>query len=179
MNWHETSPAVPTPLMQIGEGFEGNGPSAAHVNTVLGDRTGPAGVAFATALAMPREKHTPFMVVAHPGLPVRPHTLFVNKATIESPDHAELHWGPAQAGVAAGVLEAVAAGVIPATIADQCVLIAAVWVDPLASSSHLDVIFSNNRVATIAALAAGVTNRPGALDVLGDPGGVWNPFYSP
>jgi len=179
MNWSERNNGAAVPLMQIGDGFEGSGPSAAHVNTVLGDRNGPAGIAWATALATPTDKHAPFVVVANPGMPVRPNTLLVNKATLVSEEHGLLHWGPAQAGVAAGVIEAVAAGILPADIADRCVLIAAVWVDPTASASHVDVIFSNNRVATIAALSAGAANRPSAVDVLGDPGGVWNPFYSP
>ena len=47
-----------------------------------------------------------------PGLPVVPFTLFVNKARIEGDDHGRLTWGPAQAGVAAGVADAVAAGTI-------------------------------------------------------------------
>ena len=52
----------------VGEGFAGSGAEAAHVNTVLGDREGPVGAAFATALATPCAGHTPFLVVAQPGL---------------------------------------------------------------------------------------------------------------
>ena len=37
----------------IGEGFAGEGANAAHVNTVLGETSGPVGVAWATALATP------------------------------------------------------------------------------------------------------------------------------
>ncbi len=37
--------------MLIGESFVGEGAEAAHVNTVLGHRDGPVGVAWATALA--------------------------------------------------------------------------------------------------------------------------------
>ena len=40
--------------MLIGESYIGEGAEAAHVNTVLGERTGPVGVAWATALATPR-----------------------------------------------------------------------------------------------------------------------------
>jgi 5,6,7,8-tetrahydromethanopterin hydro-lyase len=40
--------------MLIGESFVGDGAEAAHVNTVLGRRDGPVGVARATALATPR-----------------------------------------------------------------------------------------------------------------------------
>ena len=38
-------------MMQIGESFVGEGPEAAHIITVYGDRSGPVGVAWATALA--------------------------------------------------------------------------------------------------------------------------------
>jgi 5,6,7,8-tetrahydromethanopterin hydro-lyase len=162
---------VPTPTViptQIGEGFEGSGVSVAHVNTVLGDRNGHIGAAWA-----------PFVVVARPTLPVKPLTLFVNKAALSSEIHANLTWGAAQAGVAAGVIEAVGSGVITPELADVAVLIAAVWVDPDAESIHQDAIFTNNQVATVAALANGATGRPGAYEVLADQGGVWNPFYQP
>ena len=94
--------------MRIGEGFVGEGVDAAHVNTVLGPRDGPVGVAWATALATPREGHVPFVAVVRPGLAVKPMTLFVNKATIGQGRHGDLTWGAAQAGVASGVAEAVA-----------------------------------------------------------------------
>ena len=47
------------------------------------------------------------------GHAVRPFTLFVNKAAIEGERHATLTWGAAQAGVAAGVMDAVAEGTSP------------------------------------------------------------------
>ena len=171
-------PAVPIPV-QLGEGFEGSGVSVAHVNTVLGDRGGPIGGAWAQALASPSQGHAPFVVVARPGLPVKPLTLFVNKAALSSEQHANLTWGAAQAGVAAGVVEAVSSGVISPEMADVAVLIAAVWVDPDASTVHQDAIFANNQVATLAALANGAMGRPGAYEVLADQGGIWNPFYQP
>jgi 5,6,7,8-tetrahydromethanopterin hydro-lyase len=40
--------------MYIGESFIGEGAEAAHINPVLGDRAGPVGVAWGTALATPR-----------------------------------------------------------------------------------------------------------------------------
>ncbi len=52
--------------MQIGEGFAGDGPNAAHVNTVLGSKDGPVGAAWTTALATPRLGHAPFVVVVQP-----------------------------------------------------------------------------------------------------------------
>ena len=114
--------------MLIGESFTGEGADAAHVNTVLGDRDGPVGTAWATALATPRPGHTPFVAVLLPGLAVKPLTLFVNKATITGEAHGVLTWGAAQAGVAGGVADAVSEGIISEADADRLLLIAAVWV---------------------------------------------------
>ena len=93
----------------------GSGPNAAHINTVLGAKDGPVGTAWATALATPRLGHAPFVVVVRPNVPVKPFTLFVNKAAIDGETnerHAQLTWGAAQAGVAAGVAAAVRTGVV-------------------------------------------------------------------
>jgi 5,6,7,8-tetrahydromethanopterin hydro-lyase len=135
--------------MKIGEGFVGNGVNAAHINVVLGLRDGPVGTAWATALATPREGHVPFVAVAQPNMPVVPFTLFVNKAAIANDRHGELTWGGAQAGVAAGVGLAHKASLFESDI-DSLVLIVAVWVNP--SADNEEVIFTNNRDATYAAL---------------------------
>jgi len=155
--------------LQLGEGFAGEGPNAAHVNTVLGSRDGPVGAAWATALATPRQGHAAFVVVLHPGLPVVPFTLFVNKATIESDRHATMTWGPAQAGVAAGVARGVERNVVHDV---NDVLIAAVWVNP--NADEADAVFGNNEQATIDALTMGQVglSPPSNVDV-------WNPFFTP
>ena len=88
-----------------------------------------------------------------PGVPAKPMTLFVNKATLEGGAHSTMTWGPAQAGVASGVLWAVADGIVPADLVDDLVLIAAVWVNPAAADEAL--VYDNNRTATRDALAAG------------------------
>ena len=36
---------------QVGEGFFGEGVNAAHINTVLGHKSGPAGISFINSLA--------------------------------------------------------------------------------------------------------------------------------
>ena len=139
--------------MWVGDGYAGSGPDAAHVNTVLGWRDGSVGTAFATGLATPREGHAGFLVIAQPNQPIVPPTLFVNKATIATPEHARLTWGPAQLGVASGVLDALADGTIPLDSAHNLVLITAVWVDPTASDE--DAVYENNRAATSLALRKG------------------------
>lgn len=84
-------------------------------------------------------------------------------------------WGPAQAGVAAGVADAVASGTIGEAAVAALALIAAVWVDPQAQDA--DLVFANNREATAAALALGSAGRPTAADVLAQRDAASNPFY--
>ena len=166
---------------EIGEGFVGHGADAAHVNTMLGRRSGPVGTAFATALATPSSGHVPFLCVYRPGVPCEPPTLFVNKAAVAGPRHAELTWGAAQVGVAEAVAECASVRFTPSDLAEW-LLIVAVWVDPAADDS--DAIRRNNREATAIALATGqavVEGRAGAESISlwrsGEPAG--NPYFEP
>ena len=161
---------------EIGEAFVGEGADAAHVNTVLGPRSGPVGTAWATALATPSAGHTPFIAVVRPGLPAKPLTLFVNKAAIAGDVHANLTWGAAQAGVAGGVADAVADGVIARGEIDELALIAAVWVHPGARDAG--AVYRNNRAATRAAIANGRANQPPLDSVLEARLAPRNPFFS-
>jgi len=162
---------------QIGEAFVGSGPEAAHLNTVLGAKGGPVETAWTTALATPRAGHIPFVTTLRPGVPAKPMTLFVNKATLEGETHSTLTWGPAQAGVASGVLWAVAEGIVEADLVDDLVLIAAVWVSPAASDESL--VYENNRTATRDALAAGAARLPTVAEALGYRDRACNAYYLP
>ena len=161
-------------LLHVGEGFAGEGAHAAHVNIVLGHRAGPVSESWVTALATPREGHVPFVAVARPGVPVRPFTLFVNKATVEGERHGVLTWGAAQAGVAAGTGAATKERLLPRDL-DSHLVIAAVWVDPAATDE--EAVFANNSAATLAAfrmIASGGPSAKEALAAMLDPA---NPYF--
>ena len=162
---------------QFGESFVGEGRDAAHVNTVLGETGGPVEAAWVTALATPRAGHAAFVATLQPGVAVRPHTLFVNKAAIDGERHAGLTWGAAQAGVAAGVMDAVADGVVSEDDAATHLLIAAVWVNPDATEEA--AVFANNRAATREALRAGRAGAPSVHDALAARHTPSNAFYRP
>lgn len=142
---------------------------------MLGSREGPVGTAWATALATPRAGHASFVVVARPNMPVKPPTLFVNKAEIREETHGHLHWGAAQAAVAQGVLDAVADGTIPQGEVDDLALIAAVWVDWAANDEER--VFANNLEATRAALASAAEGRPRLEELLAIRAEPQNPFF--
>jgi 5,6,7,8-tetrahydromethanopterin hydro-lyase len=162
-------------VTQIGEAFVGTGAEAAHLNTVLGERGGPVEVAWSTALATPRAGHAAFLVVVQPGVAAKPPTLFVNKAALEGEAHSRITWGSAQAGVAAGVMQAVSDGAIDREMVDNLLLIAAVWVDPSASDEN--VVFENNLTATALALLAGKRAEPTLDKAIEAAARPFNPFF--
>ncbi|KQV06391.1 formaldehyde-activating enzyme [Leifsonia sp. Root112D2] len=166
-----------TQALLIGESFIGDGVNAAHINVVFGHREGPAGLAWASALATPSAGHVPFVAVLRPSLPVKPLTLFVTKSAPESAAHGLLIWGPAQAGVAAGVADALADGIISPEQADSHVVIAAVWVNPGANDAEL--VYTNNRESARTALENGVRHLPNTNDVIDARNSPSNPFYTP
>src|SRR5258708_20182085 len=121
--------------IRIGEAFAGEGAEAAHVNVVIGD-VSVLGPSFAQAIANQGPGHAPFVTVLRPSLPVRPLTLFVNKATIADERHGNLTWGAAQAGVAIGMTDAVPTGSIAAPIAGALAPTAAGWGNPDSQHAH-------------------------------------------
>lgn len=159
----------------IGESFVGEGADAAHINVVIGRKGGPVEAAWTTALATPRMGHTPFVAVIRPNVPVLPLTLFVNKAPTHEEAHTELTFGAAQAGVAGGVADAVAEGLIPQGEAHSLLCIAAVWVNPEAGDA--DAIFANNRTSARGAIEAAVRGTPSVEDALAHRDAPYNPFY--
>jgi 5,6,7,8-tetrahydromethanopterin hydro-lyase len=163
--------------MIIGESFVGTGVNAAHVNTVLGPREGPVGVAWATALATPRAGFAAFAAIAAPGVAVVPPTLFVNKAAIDGEPHGTLTWGAAQAGVARGVGMALEEGVIDRGQVGGLVLIAAVWVNP--SADDAKAVYENNAAATLGALRSGKSGGPGFEQFLAAARAPFNAFFDP
>jgi 5,6,7,8-tetrahydromethanopterin hydro-lyase len=118
-----------------------------------------------------------FVVILRPNLPVKPLTLFVNKAPMADEQHGNLTWGAAQAGVAGGVADAVADGVISAEDAERLVLIAAVWVNPAARDATL--VYRNNRAATRNALENSATGAPKLDEILAARHEPANPFFTP
>lgn len=138
---------------QIGTGSAGTGADLVRVTTVLGDREGPVGASWTTAIATPSVGHSPFVVVARPNLPVVPLTLFVPAVAIGGGRHATLTHGAAQAGVAQAVLDLR----MDDPDGELC-LVASVWVDPDAAAE--EAVFLHARDATKAALKMGAGGGP-------------------
>lgn len=87
-------------------------------------------------------------------------------------------WGPAQAGVAAGITEALLDGTLPAEAEDDWLAIAAVWVNPTADDA--EAVYAHNRTAThMAAKRALTRNWPSRDELKQGLQTVGNPFFTP
>jgi formaldehyde-activating enzyme len=116
---------------RIGEGWGGTSPNGAHLNVVLARRGSPTAAAAVSMLAHPTPGHTPVLVCVGPDQqsyePVFPPTLMMNKSTALEERHQTMTWGAAQLGIAQGVLDAVADGLVEPT--QELVVLVAVWID--------------------------------------------------
>jgi 5,6,7,8-tetrahydromethanopterin hydro-lyase len=108
----------------LGESLVGEGNEVAHIDLIIGPKSGPAGVAFVNALATNTDGFNHLLAVVTPNLPAKPDTILFNKVTIKGAKQAVQMFGPAQAAVARAVVDSVASGVIDKSKAnDLCVLV--------------------------------------------------------
>ena len=108
----------------IGESLVGDGNEVAHVDLIIGSKSGPAGQALCQALSSQREGHNTLLAVVSPNLPAKPDTVLFNKVTIKGAAQAVQMFGPAQAAVARAVVDSVSSGVIPRDkVDDYCILV--------------------------------------------------------
>src|SRR5262249_61811050 len=103
----------------IGESLVGEGNEVAHIDLIIGSKSGPAGAAFANALSNQKDGFTTLLAVVTPNLPAKPDTLLFNKVTIKGAAQAVQMFGPAQAAGARAVVDSVASGGIPQAKADD------------------------------------------------------------
>jgi 5,6,7,8-tetrahydromethanopterin hydro-lyase len=162
----------------FGEAWSGDVPNGSHVNLVVARRGSPTAAAAASAFACPGPGHAPVMACLGAGNAVRPATIVLNKATVASDLHGRITWGAAQLGIAEGVMDAVAGGVIDPADAGELVLLVAVWVDP-AASDETAVRAANRDAARRALDDAFQGDRAGRIDeLLALRGSATNAFYS-
>src|SRR5205085_503715 len=113
--------------MFIGEGLVGDGNEIAHIDLLIGDKTGPVGAAFANALANQSQGHNSLLAVVTPNLICKPATVMITKVTIKGMGQAAQMFGPAQSAVARAVVDSVVEGVIPKSEADNYVIVCGVF----------------------------------------------------
>ena len=108
----------------LGESLVGDGNEVAHIDLLIGSKSGPAGAAFAQRLNSQSAGHNALLAVLAPNVPAKPDTVMYNKVTIKGATQAVQMFGPAQAAVAKAVVDSVADGTISKADAnDLCVAV--------------------------------------------------------
>ncbi|MCX7701658.1 MAG: formaldehyde-activating enzyme [Gemmataceae bacterium] len=160
--------------MFIGEALAGDGNEVAHIDLMIGDKNGPVGHAFANALANQSNGHTNLLAVLTPNLICKPATVMITKVTIKNLAQATQMFGPAQAAVARAVADSVAEGVIPASDADNLVIVCGVFIHPQAKDDTK--IYQFNYEATKAAIRNAMRGEPKIEEILAKKDSAKHPF---
>jgi 5,6,7,8-tetrahydromethanopterin hydro-lyase len=160
--------------MYIGEALVGEGNEIAHIDLMIGDKSGPVGHAFANALARQSQGHSNLLAVLTPNVAVKPATVLVTKVTIKGARQAVQMFGPAQAAVAKAVADSVAAGVIPKSEAENLVIVCGVFIHWEAKEDKK--IYDYNYEATKQAIAAAMKGTPTADEMIAKKDTVKHPF---
>ena len=163
---------------RFGEAWAGTVPNGSHMNLVLARRGSPTAAAAASAFAAPGPGHAPVMACLGAGNAVRPATIVLNKATIASKLHGLITWGAAQLGIAAGIMDCVAEGILTEDDAAELVVLVAVWVDPDAADET--AVRAANREAVRRAVEDALSNDRSARirELLDIRDSATNAFYS-
>jgi 5,6,7,8-tetrahydromethanopterin hydro-lyase len=148
----------------LGESLVGDGNEIAHIDLIIGSKSGPAGQAFTQALSRNSDGFTTLLAVVTPNLPAKPDTLLFNKVTIKGAKQAVQMFGPAQAAVARAVMDSVAEGIIPKDKANDYVVLVGVFIHWQAASD--EKIYKFNYQATKESIQRALAGKPTVDEVL-------------
>ena len=160
----------------LGESLVGDGNEIAHIDLIIGSKSGPAGAAFCNALTNNKDGFTTLLAVVTPNLVAKPPTLMANKVTIKGATQAVQMFGPAQAAVARAVVDSVESGVIPKAKADDYVVMVGVFIHWEAKDDQK--IYDFNYQATKEAIERAMANKPSVADVIAAAKTAKHPFAS-
>jgi 5,6,7,8-tetrahydromethanopterin hydro-lyase len=136
--------------------------SAAEPEVLIGELDGPVGYAIANLMGGQVQGHTRVFAILNSDVQVRPTTVMVSKVTVKNTKYTNILMGTVQAAIAHGVLDAVRAGDIPKSKANDLGIIVSVWVDPSVTEVEIDpkVLFQTNREATAKAIHKAMNHEP-------------------
>jgi 5,6,7,8-tetrahydromethanopterin hydro-lyase len=145
---------------RISQGWGGTPPDGVHVNVVLAERGSPTAAVLTGTLVAPQAGFTPVLVSLGPDQPsyetLLPPTFMLNKMPLDADRQTGLVFGACQVGIARGVLDTVAAGLLDAD--QETVVFVSVWLD--AGARDEGAVCAAARTATGTALHEAVSGRP-------------------
>ena len=160
----------------VGESLVGEGNEVAHIDLLIGSKSGPVGEAFANSLVNQKEGHTNLLAVVTPNLPCKPDTIISNKVTMKGATQAVQMFGPAQAAVSRAVVHAVRDGIIPESDVDDLCLIVGVFIHWEAKDDKK--IFDYNYQATKESIERALKGEPSVSAVADSTEAARHPFAS-
>ena len=158
----------------VGEALAGDGNEIAHIDLMIGDKSGPVGATFCNALADQKQGHSNLLAILEPNLMVKPATVLITKVTIKGAKQAVQMFGPAQYAVAKAVADSVAAGVIPKDQCEKLVIVCGVFIHWEAADDKKIVDY--NYKATMMAIASAMKNSPSADEMLAKKDSAKHPY---
>ena len=158
----------------VGESLVGDGNEVAHIDLIIGSKSGPAGAAFVQRLADQTAGHNGLLAVLAPNVPAKPDTVMFNKVTIKGAGQAVQMFGPAQAAVAKAVVDSVADGTIPKASANDLCVIVGVFIHWQASDNKK--IYDYNYRATKESIARAMKDQPSVDSVVAQKDTAKHPF---
>jgi len=158
----------------IGESLVGEGNEIAHIDLIIGSKSGPAGQAFVSALSNQKDGFSTLLAVVTPNLQAKPDTLLFNKVTIKGAKQAVQMFGPAQAAVARAVVDSVNSGVIPKGKADDYCILVGVFIHWEAADDQK--IYKFNYQATKESIERALKGKPSVDEVLSGAKTATHPF---
>jgi 5,6,7,8-tetrahydromethanopterin hydro-lyase len=161
-------------ILNIGEALVGEGNEIAHIDLLIGSKTGPVGTAFANALANQSHGHTNLLAVLTPNLIAKPATVLITKVTIKGMKQAVQMFGPAQYAVAKAVADCVGAGTIPIAQAEDLVIVCGVFIHPAAEDNAKILKF--NYEATKLSIERAMKNLPTPQEIVAQKDTAKHPF---
>jgi 5,6,7,8-tetrahydromethanopterin hydro-lyase len=160
----------------IGESLVGDGNEIAHIDLIIGSKSGAVGHAFVNALSTNTDGFNHLLAVVTPNLPAKPDTLLFNKVTIKGAKQAVQMFGPAQAAVARAVVDSVAEGVINKSQANDLCVLVGVFIHWQAEDDKK--IYQFNYQATKESIARALQGKPTVDEVLAKYKAARHPFAS-
>jgi 5,6,7,8-tetrahydromethanopterin hydro-lyase len=138
----------------IGESLVGEGNEVAHIDLIIGSKSGAAGAAFCNALTNNKDGFTTLLAVVAPNIAAKPDTLLFNKVTIKG--------------------ASVESGVIPRDKADDYVVLVGVFIHWDASDDKK--IYDYNYQATKESIQRALARKPSMQDVIAGSKTAKHPF---
>lgn len=136
--------------------------SAAEPEVIIGELDGPVGYSIANLIGNQVKGHTKVFAILNCDVQVRPVTVMVSKVTVNSEKYTNILMGTVQAAIAHGVLDAVRAGDIPKSKANDLGIIVSAWLDPSVVKEKIDheILFKTNREAVAKAIHKAMHHEP-------------------